>query len=119
MAPFSATTAQIAVTGPGCRPDAIQQTAFQAAIAYTVYRGFDRFVITGSRGESQTAAILMLPIGSMHVGVPIMHHSTTLTIRMFRTTDPGADEAIDARGMLGPNADARAASIAETPMTVC
>lgn len=112
-----------------CGQQGAQQVATRRAAIETLKRGYDKYVILGAGYENDLRVVGQTPVvantmGSATVnaygnnayvngqstttysgGQPIYggHHNQSLTVRMFRASDPGAENAIDARRVLGPN----------------
>lgn len=73
--------------GADCGPHAALQLAQKQAAIETIRAGFDRYIVVGSdshggRGELQ---------------------GQTLTIKLFKESDKGSENALSAREVLGPN----------------
>lgn len=78
--------------GSLCSAVQAQDLALHHASIATINYGFDRFIILSADAGSRSS-------GSAYGGMP----RDTVTIRMFQAGEDGADEALDARTILGPN----------------
>ena len=123
-------TVQISTSAaPVCGAGGAQKTAARRAAIETLKRGYDRYVIMGSAYENNvgvvghtavtantqgtgtitsdgnTAYLRGQSTTSYSGGSPIFggKHEQQLTVRMFRVSDPGAERALDARKVLGPD----------------
>ena len=92
--PLSGNTARVLVeVSPLCSNPAVaaQELALHHASIATINRGFDRFVVQSAEAGSRT--------GNQYGSIA----RDSITIRMFRTNEEGAAEALDARTILGPD----------------
>lgn len=113
---------------PACGKQGAQEVAMKRAAYETLRRGYDRYVILGAQAQNNVGVVGHTPLvantyssgtinsyGNMGTysgtsntyvtgGQPIIggSHDQDLAVRMYRTTDPGADRAVDARQVLGP-----------------
>lgn len=111
-----------------CGPGGAQRVAAQAAAVETLRRGFDKYLIVGDRASNDVRVVGYTPIQAQTYGTgtvntfgntgyysgqsstfytggqPIVsgHHNQDFLVRMFRNNEPGADQAVDARNVLGP-----------------
>lgn len=111
-----------------CGQQGAQEVAQKRAAIETLKRGYDKYVIMGADYQNDVRVVGHTPViantyGSGTVtaygnnaylsgqstttysgGAPIVggHHNQQLMVRMFRVSDPGAENAIDARRVLGP-----------------
>lgn len=119
-----------------CGQAGARQVAFQRAATETIRRGYDKFYIVDARGGSDIRQIGTTPVygtstmqgqvlgntfygtGQTTVtgGQPIYggSHSQELAVVMFRSDDPEAANAIDARTELGPDWQTKVAENAVT-----
>ena len=89
----------------------IQRIAFKQAAVATLQHGFDQFVIVSTDSGSRLTsyyqpAITTYGSTSTFIGGTTFFGNTPhreLTIMMFHDGDPDADEALDARTVLGPD----------------
>lgn len=114
---------------PACGQRGAQDVAVKRAAYETLQRGYDKYVILGADSESNIGVVGYTPLvantyssGSINTygnrgiysgssntyvtgGQPIIAgtHDQKLAIKMFRTGDPGAERAVDARQVLGPD----------------
>lgn len=112
---------------PACGAQGAQQVAVKRAAIETLHRGFDRYIILDANAENNVGVVGYTPrvantysSGAVSAygntgtysgtsttytsgGQPVIAgtHDQQLAIKMFRTTDPGADRAVDARRVLG------------------
>ncbi|MGV6875941.1 hypothetical protein ACUSIJ_25055 [Pseudochelatococcus sp. B33] len=77
--------------GTDCGPHAAIQLAQKQAAIETIRAGFDRYIVVGADAS-----------GSPAFGQAALQ-SQTLTIKMFREGDNGAENALSARQILGPD----------------
>jgi uncharacterized protein YceK len=126
---LDSSTIQISTSAaPACGATGAQKVATRRAAIETLRRGYDRYVIMGGGYANNVGVVGYTPLtantyGSGTVsaygnnaylsgqsttsysgGQPIIagSHDQQLTVRMFRETDPGAENAIDAKRVLGP-----------------
>jgi hypothetical protein len=123
--PMSNDTIQISTrAAPVCHGEAAQRLALRRAAIETINRGFDRFVVlnaalspefagylpgsattnayaTGT-AYGNTASVYGTSTTTYSPPTPMIAHTQSLVVKMFRETDPGASDAISARGILGP-----------------
>lgn len=106
-----------AAADPSCGRIGAKEVAVRRAAYETLRRGFDRYVILETAGEDNTKVVGNLPIevetkvsGSVvdttiDGGDAIMggSYDQEIVVRMYRLSDPGADKAVDARRVLGPD----------------
>lgn len=114
---------------PACGAQGAQQVAVQRAAIETLKRGYDRYAVMGAGAANNVGVVGYTPLtantygsGSVSAygnnaylsgqsttyysgGQPIIggSYDQQITIRMFRSSDPGAESAIDARRVLGPD----------------
>jgi hypothetical protein len=114
---------------PACGQRGAQEVAVRRAAIETLKRGYDRYVILDADAQSNVGVVGYTPLtantyssgtvktygntgsysGSSSTyfsgGQPIIGgtHDQKLAVRMFRQTDPGAEKAVDARRVLGPD----------------
>lgn len=114
---------------PACGQRGAQDVAVKRAAYETLQRGYDKYVILGADPQSNIGVVGYSPLvantyssGSINTygnrgtysgssntyvsgGQPIIAgtHDQKLAVRMFRTGDPGAERAVDARQVLGPD----------------
>ncbi len=109
---------------PVCGQQGARKIAFARAATETLRRGYDKFIIVGGQAESDIRIVGTTPVygttnvqgnltgstfygtGSTTVygGQPIYggRHKQDFVIKMFRYSDAGAANALDARAELGP-----------------
>jgi hypothetical protein len=113
---------------PVCGQGGAQQVAAKRAAYETLRRGYDKYVILGGNYQNNVGVVGHTPIiantyGSGNIntygntgsysgqsstyvsgGQPIIGgtHNQGLAVRLFRTGEPGSENAIDARNILGP-----------------
>lgn len=113
---------------PVCGQRGAQDVAVKRAAYETLRRGYDKYVILGAQSDSNVGVVGYTPLvantyssgtiktygnsgtysGSSNTyvtgGQPIIAgtHDQKLAVKMFRTGDPGAERAVDARQVLGP-----------------
>jgi hypothetical protein len=109
---------------PACGRQGARKVAIAQASIETLKRGYDRFIVVGANASSDVRVVGTTPVygsstftassygnsiygsGSttMYGGQPIIggSHEQQFAIKMFRTGDPGFEQAIDARAELGP-----------------
>lgn len=113
---------------PACGQQGAQSVASQRAAVETLKRGYDRYIIMGAHADSNVGVVGYTPqvantysTGNINAygntatyngqsttyvtgGQPIISgsHDQKLMIRMFRNGEAGAANALDARGVLGP-----------------
>jgi hypothetical protein len=113
---------------PACGGNGARRVAVQQAAVETINRGYDRFIVMDGQHQNNVGVVGYMPqqsystgsvqgsvygnqysaYGSSNTttygGQPIYggSHDQALTIKMFRNSDPGAGNAIDARQTLGP-----------------
>lgn len=127
---LDANTVQVsAASAPICGPSGAQKLAIKNAAYQTLKRGFDKYVILNGRATSQQRLTGFTPryanttssgqyygndsmgtyTGSSNTvitgGQPIVvtAHGQDVTVRMFHNSDPGAENAVDAKRVLGPD----------------
>jgi len=115
-----------------CGASGAQAVASRDAAIATLQNGYDSYIILD--GQSQESVVGYTPVtantygtatafgspgmatayGSSTTtysgGAPIVRHNQSLVVRMFHANDPGADDALQARNVLGPNWQKIAAS---------
>ncbi len=110
--PLSANRVQILVNADGdCGPTGAQDVAFQRAAAVTIQRGFDKFIIESSDRESQQASSFFGSTttttgthgNSFGSAFFWSEHQSIVVLKMFKSSEPEASDAIDARDALGPD----------------
>ena len=128
--PLAADTVQITTrAAPVCGQEGAQNIAFHRAAIETIKGGFDRFVIAGGQSDTHVDLLGFTPttanttsyasgnlLGNtlnmqgnstttVSGGVPIFHRNNQqgLVVKMFHEGEPGAENALDARAILGPN----------------
>ena len=113
---------------PVCGQGGAQEVAAKRAAYETLRRGYDKYVILGGDYQNNVGVVGHTPItantyGSGNInaygntatysgqsstyvsgGQPIIggSHNQGLAVRLFRTGEPGSENAIDARNVLGP-----------------
>jgi hypothetical protein len=115
---LDAHTAEIAVSGaPICGDTGTQQVAYHDAALATLKAGYDGFIILGTGEGSDLAYIGSTPavanttyspsgsttVVSRGATFPLFRHKDQIVVRMFHTNDPGYQQAISGRRVLGPN----------------
>lgn len=110
---------------PVCGSRGARKLALRQAAVETINRGYDSFIVAGAQATSTyvgTTPTQTYTTGSAaayggagyanaygsatsttYGGVPVYAPGQGLTVRMFRTGEPGAQNAIDARSTLGPD----------------
>ncbi len=114
---------------PVCGQGGAQQVAAKRAAYETLRRGYDKYVILGADYQNNVRVVGHTPItantyGSGNInaygntatyngqsttyvngGQPIIGgtHNQGLAVRLFRVGEPGSENAIDARQVLGPD----------------
>lgn len=112
-----------------CGPQGAQRVATRQAALETLKHGFDRYIVTAAKANSDSRFAGFTPLvantyGSGSIsgygnyatvngysnttftgGQPIIvqHHNQDLIVRMFKADDPVGANAIDARSTLGPD----------------
>jgi hypothetical protein len=114
---------------PACGQRGAQEVAVKRAAYETLKRGYDKYIILDAEAESNVGVVGYTPLiantqsyGSINTygnsgtysgssntyvtgGQPIIAgtHDQKLSVRMFRSGDPDAARAVDARQVLGPD----------------
>lgn len=114
---------------PACGQRGAQEVAVKRAAYETLKRGYDKYIILDAEAESNVGVVGYTPLiantqsyGSINTygnsgtysgssntyvtgGQPIIAgtHDQKLAVRMFRSGDPDAARAVDARQVLGPD----------------
>jgi hypothetical protein len=114
---------------PACGAQGAQQVALRRAAIEALQRGYDKYIILDSRTQNNVGVVGYTPMtastyssgtlntnGNMGTysgtsntsisgGQPIIagSHNQQLEVRLFRSADPGAENAVDARKVLGPD----------------
>ncbi len=124
--PLSADTVQISTrVAPVCRQDAAQTIAIQRAAVETINRGFDKFIVLNANTQSQvvgytpasatttgsayatsygnSASVYGNSTTSYTPSTPMIAHTQSVVIKMFRENDPAGANALSARSSLGPD----------------
>jgi hypothetical protein len=110
---LDSSTIQISTSAaPACGAQGAQEVAVKRAAIETINRGYDRYIILGGGQQNNVGVVGYTPItantyGSrtyVSGGQPIIggSHDQQLMVRMFRPSDPGYENAVDARRVLGP-----------------
>lgn len=126
----SANSLQITTSAaPVCGGTGAQKVAYQRAAIETINHGYDRFIITGAAAQNSVRTVGYTPVyanttgtlyGSTYGntfrgsgfatttysgGYPIVggSHDQALAVQMFHDGEPGAEQAISARDVLGPD----------------
>lgn len=128
--PLSADTVQITVSAaPVCGAAGAQSVAVKQAAVETIRQGFDRFIIIGGQAQNNVGMAYLPPTQSTTYGSgtittnpysnsafvsgsstttysgggPMYYgsHDQSLIVKMFKDTDPNAQNAISARTTLG------------------
>jgi hypothetical protein len=103
---------------PACGPGGALRVAQKVAAIETIRAGFDRFIITGTQAESNIAVVQGPGTANTTISgsrgfyqaqttftpgptYTLGSHDRGLAIVMFRNSDPGASNAVDARETLG------------------
>ena len=117
----SANTAIIQTSAaPVCGGVGAARVAQKQAAIETIKAGYDRYIIVDA-ASANNVGVMQTP-GTFHTtgtvrrgfysgtttyqpGMPVIYgsHDQAFAIRMFRNGEPGANQAIPARDMLGPN----------------
>jgi hypothetical protein len=95
---------------PVCGQGGAQQVAAKRAAYETLRRGYDKYVILGGNYQNNinkygnTGSYSGQSSTYVSGGQPIIGgtHNQGLAVRLFRTGEPGSENAIDARNILGP-----------------
>lgn len=102
---------------PSCGQIGAKEVAVRRAAYETLKRGYDRYIIVETAAQDNTRVEDGPPVtietttkgnrtetiidgGDSIIGGT---HDQEIVIRMFRLSDPGADKAVDARRVLGPD----------------
>lgn len=128
--PLAADTFQVtAGAAPICGQVGAQAVAAKQAVAETIRRGYDKFVVLGGEHQNDVRVVGYTPVvanstgyrtGSIYGntysghtsgqttvsgGAPIVggSHNQALVVKMFKHDDPAGANAIDARSSLGPD----------------
>jgi len=128
--PLSANTIQISVSAaPACGAAGAQQIAAKDAAVATLQNGFDGFIILSGEAQNNVHVVGFTPVQSQTYstataygssgmataygsssttysgGQPIIggSHDQLIIVQMFHSGDPGAENALSARALLGPN----------------
>lgn len=120
-------TIQISTSAaPACGSQGAQQVAVRRAAIEALRRGYDRYVILGGGRQNNVGVVGYTPLTAstygnsttVYGGQPIIagSHDQELTVRMFRPTDPGYENAVDAKRALGPDWQA---IVAKGPGSTC
>ncbi|MCS0496866.1 hypothetical protein NVS89_17340 [Ancylobacter sp. MQZ15Z-1] len=105
---------------PVCRGSGAAQVAQKQAAIETIKAGYDRYIIVDARsannvrmmetpGSVQTTGVVQggfyNATSTYRPGVPVVYgtHDQAFAIRMFHNGEPGAEQAVPAREMLGEN----------------
>lgn len=114
---------------PACGQRGAQEVAVKRAAYETLKRGYDKYIILDAEAESNVGVVGYTPLvantqsyGSINTygnsgtysgssntyvtgGQPFIAgtHDQKLSVRMFRSGDPDAARAVDARQVLGPD----------------
>lgn len=110
---------------PACGTSGARRVVNRMAAVETIRQGFDRFIVLDGRTESNVSSVYMPPTSAFTSGQATTYGNTTygsatttysgggvmyvgsndssLNVVMLRATDPGYDNAIDARQALGPD----------------
>lgn len=126
---LNANTVQISTSAaPVCGAQGAQQVAQHRAAYETLKRGFDSYVIVGAQAQNNVGVVGYTPLtantntnGSLDSfgnsvtysgnsrtsfsgGEPIIGgtHDQALAVHMFHVGEPGSENAVDARRVLGP-----------------
>lgn len=90
---------QITANGlDGCGAGAAQRVAFQQAAAETIRRGYDKFVVLNTQGQSQVNGASWVYGGASFD----RSFSHDLVVQMYRDGDPAGAQSLSARDTLGP-----------------
>ncbi len=111
---LDANTVQVSAgAAPVCGAIGAQNYAVKTAAYQTLRRGFDKYIIGGAQATAQERFAGYTPMYANSYGnttmitggEPIMmtEHGQNLVVHMFHATDPGAENAIDAKTTLGPD----------------
>jgi hypothetical protein len=113
-----------ASAAPACGATGAARVASSMAAVETIRAGFDSYIIAGGMaannvtvvqtpGQYQTSGTLTYGSGygtyngqtTYTPGIPMQvgTHDQALSVRMFRKGEPGSENAIDAREILGPD----------------
>ena len=118
--PLSAKRVQILVDSSDCGAARAQDIAFRQAAAETIRRGFDRFMVVSTDRASRTGTTFVSPTVTRTFSgttttsggffTTTTEHESVVVIHMFGSSEPEAEEALDAREALGPDWKAVVAS---------
>jgi hypothetical protein len=110
---------------PACGTGGARRVVARMAAVQTIRNGYDRFIIGGAQSQSNVRAIPMAPTTAYTTGQATTYGNTTygsatttysgggvmyygsndasLRVLMLRPGDPGYDDGLDARSVLGPD----------------
>lgn len=114
-----------ASAAPVCGAAGAQAVASRDAAIATLQNGYDSYVILDGQAQESLSGYTPVIANSYGTataygspgmataygsstttysgGTPIIRHNQSLLVRMFHANDPGADSAVPARNVLGPN----------------
>lgn len=113
-----------ASAAPACRASGAADVAQQVAAIETIRAGYDAYVVVGADSQNNVVAtrgpgtvstsgqgtygngqVRYQETSTYNPGMPIIagSHDSSLAIRMYRAGEPGYENAIPARDILGPD----------------
>ena len=114
--PLTATSFRVSTEGaPVCAASATRNVAFQAGAIEVIKRGGDRFIVAGNQSGESSGGVIINPTVGGGIVTPMTRTNEDVIIQMLSPGDPGYDNGLSARQVLG--ADWQAIVADGTPNT--
>ena len=107
MQPLTATSFRISTEGaPVCAASATRNVAFQAGAIEVIKRGGDRFIVAGNQSGQSAGGAIYNPYVGGGIVTPMSRTNEDVIIQMLSPGDPGYDNGLSARQVLGADWEA-------------
>jgi len=105
--PLTATSFRISTEGaPVCAASATRNVAFQAGAIEVIKRGGDRFIVAGNQSGQSAGGAIYNPYVGGGIVTPMSRTNEDVIIQMLSPGDPGYDNGLSARQVLGADWEA-------------
>jgi hypothetical protein len=100
--PLTATSFRVSTEGaPVCAASATRNVAFQTGAIEVIKRGGDRFIVAGNQSGQSSGGAIYNPSGGGGIVTPLTRTNEDVIIQMLSPGDPGYDNGLSARQVLG------------------
>lgn len=105
--PITATSFRVSTEGaPVCAASATRNVAFQAGAIEVIKRGGDRFIVVGNQSGQSSGGAIYNPYVGGGIVTPMSRTNEDVIIQMLSPGDPGYDNGLSARQVLGADWEA-------------